>query len=117
MAIRGDVVIMDFPFTDQPGRKRRPAVVVQADVYNQMIAKTMVAMITGNLRRSGNPAHLLVDPGALDGASSGLRSVSLISCTNLVTVEQSDVVKTLGHLSDALKLKLESCLKAALELP
>jgi hypothetical protein len=32
-------------------------------------------------------------------------------------VEQADIVTTLGHLSDALKLTLNDCLKAALELP
>jgi mRNA interferase MazF len=117
MAQRGDVVVLDFPFTDQPARKRRPAVVVQADVYNQMIAKTVVAMVTGNLRRAGDPAHLEVDPGTPDGASSGLRAPSLVSCNNLFTVEQSDVVRTLGRLSDVLLPKLNDCLKAGLGLP
>jgi mRNA-degrading endonuclease toxin of MazEF toxin-antitoxin module len=111
------VVILDFPFTDQPSRKQRPAVVVQAEVYNKRIAKTVVAMITGNLQRRGDPAHLFVDPSTPDGASSGLRALSLVSCNNLVTVEQSDIVKTLGHLSDVLMAQLDGCLKAALELP
>jgi len=51
MARRGDVVIVDFPFTDVPGAKRRPAVVIQDDRQNGMIARTIVAMVTGNLRR------------------------------------------------------------------
>jgi mRNA-degrading endonuclease toxin of MazEF toxin-antitoxin module len=117
MSVRGDVVIVDFPFTDQPTKKRRPAVIVQADVYNQMIAKTVIAMVTGNLLRKHDPAHLFVDPKAADGASSGLRALSLVSCNNLFTIDQEDVVRWLGHLSDVLKLKLGDCLKAALELP
>jgi mRNA interferase MazF len=117
MALRGDVVIVDFPFSDQPTRKRRPAVVVQADVYNQLIAKTVIAMVTGNLARRNDPAHLFVDPATPDGASSGLRMPSLVSCNNLLTIDQEDIINTLGHLSDVLKQQLNDCLKAALELP
>src|SRR4051794_6026381 len=98
MALRGDVVIVDFPFSDQPTRKRRPAVIVQADVYNQRIAKTVVAMVTGNLARRNDAAHLYVDPATADGASSGLRAPSLVSCNNLFTVDQEDIVNTPGHL-------------------
>ncbi len=116
MALRGDVVIVDFPFSDQPARKRRPAVVVQGDVYNQRIAKTVVAMVTGNLARINDPAHLFVDPATSDGASSGLRVPSLVSCNNLFTVDQEDILRTLGHLSDVLAHRLDDCLKAALDL-
>lgn len=72
-------------------------------------------MITGNLRRRGDPSHLFIDP-ALE-PSSGLSYPSLVSCNNLLLVEQADIRQTIGHLSDALKLQLNDCLKAALELP
>jgi len=117
MALRGEVVVVDFPFTDQPAKKRRPAVVVQADIYNQRIAKTVIAMVTGNLQRRNDPAHLFVDPSDPDGASSGLRAASLVSCNNLFTIDQEDIVRTLGQLSDVLRIKLNDCLKAALALP
>jgi mRNA interferase MazF len=117
MALRGDVVIVDFPFTDQPAKKRRPAVVVQADVYNHLISKTVIAMVTGNLSRQNDPAHLFIDPATPDGASSGLRMPSLVSCNNLFTVDQEDIVKALGHLSDTLIQQLNDCLKAALDIP
>lgn len=55
MTKRGDVVIVEIPFTDIAGAKKRPCVVVQADVYNQAIRKTVVAIFTGNLRRRGEP--------------------------------------------------------------
>jgi hypothetical protein len=42
---------------------------------------------------------------------------SLVSCNNLFTVDQEDILKTLGQLSDLLKQQLHDCLKAALELP
>jgi mRNA interferase MazF len=117
MTRRGDVVIVDFPFTDVGQGKLRPAVVVQNDGDNQRLRKTVVAMVTGNLRRAGDPSHLSVDPATADGAPSGLHIPSLVSCNNLFTIEQTAILRTVGHLSDVLKQRLNDCLKASLELP
>jgi mRNA interferase MazF len=117
MTHRGDVIIVDFPFTDVFQAKLRPAVVVQNDRDNQRLRKTVVAMITGNLRRMGDPSHLLIDPATADGASSGLHAPSLVSCNNLFTVEQGSIIRTIGRLSSASLQRLGACLKAALELP
>ena len=117
MIRRGDVVIVDFPFTDTGQSKVRPAVVVQNDQDNQKIRKTVIAMVTGNLRRRGDPSHFYVDPHAPDGASSGLSFPSLVSCNNLFTVEQANILQVIGHLSDVLVQQFSACLKAALELP
>jgi mRNA interferase MazF len=117
MSRRGDVVMVEFPFTDTRIAKVRPAVVVQNDRDNQKIRKTVIAMITGNLRRRGDPSHLYVDPGDPNGSSSGLSFPSLVSCNNLFTIEQNSILQVIGHLSDALKQQLGGCLKAALDLP
>jgi mRNA interferase MazF len=115
MIQRGDVVMVDFPYTDAARSKVRPAVVVQNNRDNQRLRKTVVAMITGNLRRRGDPSHLFIDPAA--EPASGLRYPSLVSCNTLLTAQQADIQQTVGHLSDSLKQKLNDCLKAALELP
>ena len=117
MIRRGDVVIISFPFTDTGQAKVRPALVVQNDVDNQRNRKTVVALITGNLRRRNDPSHLLVDPLDPTGAASGRSFPSLVSCYNLFTVEQTSIAHVIGHLSDPLKAQLAVCLKAALELP
>lgn len=116
MIRRGDVVIVDFPFTDPARSKVRPALVVQNDRDNQSIRKTVIALITGNLRRRGDPSHLFVDPQDPAGASSGLAFPSLVSCYNLFTIEQANISQVIGHLSDTLMTQLADCLKAALEL-
>jgi mRNA interferase MazF len=117
MIRRCDVIMVDFPFTDTGQSKVRPAVVVQNDRDNPKIRKTIIAMVTGNLRRRGDPSHLYVDPNTPDGASSGLAFPSLTSCNNLFTVEQASVIQVIGHLSDALRGQLDACLKSALDLP
>jgi mRNA interferase MazF len=43
---RGDVVLVDFPFSAGGGSKVRPAVVVQNDRDNRRLTNIIVAMIT-----------------------------------------------------------------------
>ena len=45
---RGDVVIVDYPYSDRTGSKVRPALVVQADFHNQQLHDTILARETGN---------------------------------------------------------------------
>src|SRR5690349_12543627 len=103
MTQRGDIVMVDFPFTEGRQSKVRPAVVVQNDRDNQKIHKTVIAMVTGNLRRRGDPSHLYVDPNDAEGSSWGLSFPSLVSCNNLYTVSQANIQQIIGHLSDVLK--------------
>lgn len=117
MIRRGDVVRVDFPFTDDARKKRRPALVIQNDRDNQKLRKTVIAMITGNLARLGDPSHVFVDPATPEGMSSGLSGPPVISCNNLYTIEQGSIIRTLGYLSDVLRQQVDHCLKAALELP
>ena len=56
---RGDVVLLDHPFSDASGSKVRPALVVQADVRNSRLTETIVALITRNLKHVGtDPTQL-----------------------------------------------------------
>jgi mRNA interferase MazF len=116
MIRRGAVVLVDFPFTDLAQAKVRPALVIQNDADNQRLRKTVIAMITGTLKRRGDPSHVFVDPNTAEGASSKLHGRSLISCVNLYTIEQNSILRVLGHLSDVLLRQLDASLKAALEL-
>jgi len=116
MIRRGDVVIADIPFTDVAGSKARSAIIVQNDRDNQRLRKTMIIPITGNLRRFGDPSHLLIDPGTAEGASAGIHGRSIASCNNVFTIEQTRILQVIGHLSDVLKAKMNDCLKVALEI-
>ena len=117
MSRRGDVVIVNIPFYDRVGSKERPAVVVQCDRNNRRLLSTMVAAITTNLKRvATEPTQFLIDVATLDGQSAGLAQSSAVKCENLFTVAQADIRRTVGHLSDPLKQKLNDCLKAALDV-
>ena len=114
---RGDVVMAWYPFASGQGGKRRPCVVVQNDPDNQKLANTVIAQITSNLRRLGDKSHLLIEVATPDGQHSGLLHDSLVSCNNLATIEQTLIAKVIGSLSAALMQRVNTCLKAALDLP
>lgn len=43
---RGEVVLVDWPYSDRTGSKLRPAVVVQADFLNGLIDDTVLVQVT-----------------------------------------------------------------------
>jgi mRNA interferase MazF len=115
---RGDVVVINHPFSDATGSKVRPALVVQGNHRNVLLTHTVVAMITKNLHRVGTDStQLLIDISTADGQKSGLNANSAVTCGNLFTIHEDLIRKKIGELSGTLMQKINACLKAALELP
>jgi mRNA interferase MazF len=95
---RGDVVIVDFSVYN-PAEKVRPALVLQNDRDNARMQNTIVALITGNLRRAGEPTQFLLDAKHPDFLASGLHKDSVLNCSNLITIRRQDILRTIGTLS------------------
>src|SRR4051794_1357892 len=112
---RGDVVIVDYPFSDRTGSKVRPALVVQADALNGRIADTIIALISSTHRAS--PTQLLIDVSTPEGHLSGLRHNSSVQCQNLITIDQQLILRVIGSLPPPTMALIDDCLKAALGLP
>jgi mRNA-degrading endonuclease toxin of MazEF toxin-antitoxin module len=113
---RGDVLLVRYPHPSGGRGKKRPAVVVQADIYNAKLHSVLVAEITKNLAMANEPACLLIDISTVEGAATGVLTDSVVSCPLMATVKADKVERVIGYLSDALKKKLNDCLKAALGL-
>lgn len=95
---RGDIVLVDFPYSDQTGRKVRPALVVQADVLNQRLEDTILALITSSQRRRiGVATQFDIDITTMEGQQTGLRLNSVVQCENLITYDQALILRVLGH--------------------
>ncbi|MHB1422076.1 MAG: type II toxin-antitoxin system PemK/MazF family toxin [Gemmataceae bacterium] len=111
---RGDVVLVDWPYSDRTGSKLRPAVVVQADFLNGLIDDTILVQIT---RKShGLPGtEVAIDP--IQEPGSGLIQPSFASCANIITVDPGFIDQIFGYLSDAIMRQIDACLKNVLELP
>jgi mRNA interferase MazF len=115
---RGDVVILEHPFSDATGAKVRPALVVQADVRNTIRTDTIVGMITKNLLRVGHDrSQLLVNVATPEGKQTGLRVNSVAACGHLATVHEDRIRRKIGSFPVVLMRKMDNCLKVALELP
>lgn len=114
---RGDVVLLPIAFASGQGTKVRPAAVVQDDDLNRRLNSTVVAIVasvTG--RATSEPSQLFVDVSTPDGQATGLLRTSTIKAEHLDTIDQRDITKTIGRLSDALLNELEGCINAALRL-
>src|SRR5437867_4140513 len=111
---RGEVVLVDWPFSDRTGSKLRPAVVVQADYLNGLIDDTVLVQVTS--KGHGIPGtEVVLDPAV--ETTSGLLHLSYAFCPNLLTAEQALINQTIGRLSDAAMQEIDRCPKATLELP
>ena len=110
---RGDIVTVDFSLYD-PAEKVRPALVVQNDRDNARMTKTIVALITTNLRRAGEDTQYLIERSHTDFRASGLYRDSAVNCSNIYTIRQSDVSRVLGRLSSGTMESIDACLKAAI---
>ena len=113
---RGDIVLVDYPFSDRTGSKVRPALVVQADALNRRITDTILASISRSTHRA-SATQLFIDISTPDGGGTGLRQNSMIECANLLTYDQRLVITKIGQLSVPLLDRIKDCLKAALDLP
>ncbi|HEX5272594.1 MAG TPA: type II toxin-antitoxin system PemK/MazF family toxin [Gemmataceae bacterium] len=113
---RGDVILTRVPHAAGGRGKKRPAVVVQADGYNQSERHTIVAEITSNLSRATDPAHLLIVVATPEGQATGLVQDSVVTCLQMATISEDRIDGVIGKLSAGLLAKLNDCLKAALEI-
>ncbi|HZY85883.1 MAG TPA: type II toxin-antitoxin system PemK/MazF family toxin [Gemmataceae bacterium] len=111
---RGDVVLVDWPYSDRTGSKLRPAVVVQADFLNGLIDDTVLVSVSRTVH--GVPGtEVVIDPAQETG--SGLAHRSVASCANIMTADPNLFDQTLGYLSDPLMRQIDDCLKKVLALP
>jgi mRNA-degrading endonuclease toxin of MazEF toxin-antitoxin module len=110
---RGDVVEIDWQFSDLTGSKIRPAVVVQADYLNGFLDDTILVKITGS--HFGVPGtEVEIDPTV--ETSSGLSKLCYAACKDILTRDEMLILRTVGVLSDAVMLQIDACLKTVLEL-
>lgn len=100
----GEIVLVPFPFTDQSGTKRRPAVVVSSDEYNTEHIDLVVMAVTSQTSGRIRPNEVDID----DWRSAGLLKESRIKPI-FTTIENVLVLRSLGNLtkSDSDRLRTE----------
>lgn len=111
--MRGDVVIVDFPFAEGGGSKVRPALVVQVEGLRTL--NLILAMITSVVAHGGS-TRTLIDPSDISEAGSGLRMPSLVLCDQLFSIRRTRVLRVIGRVSPASMGRVDNSLRIALGL-
>ncbi len=114
---RGDIVLVPVPDTSGKPGKTRPALVVSSDHNNKRLEDVIVAIVTTTIRASLEPTQLLVELSTPEGRRSGLLRDSPVKCERLHTLMQNLIHRRVGSLSPAAMLKIDECLKVALQVP
>ncbi|HEU4343344.1 MAG TPA: type II toxin-antitoxin system PemK/MazF family toxin [Candidatus Binatia bacterium] len=90
---RGDVVLVAFVFSDESGRKLRPAVVISSAGYNRARQEVIVAAVTSNVRR-----RLFGDYPIAGWKEAGLLFPSVVTAI-LRTIKQAMIERKLGSVA------------------
>jgi len=89
---RGDVVLVGFVFSDESGRKVRPALIVSSPAYHRRRQEVILAAITSNTNR-----QLFGDHAIGDWKAAGLLFPSIVTGI-LRTVKESMIERKLGSM-------------------
>jgi len=91
--VKGDIVVLNFPFSDLSQTKRRPALVLAALQGNDVI----LCQITSQTRFDSCSVPLEQS----DFSSGGLNQSSRVRPNRLFTADEAIVVCRAGHISEA----------------
>lgn len=106
----GDVVLVPFPFTDQIGKKKRPAVIVSSVNYNAARFDVVLMAITSQVKVA--PTFGEVEVAAWK--ESGLLKPSSIKPV-FATVEKRLVLRQLGKLEAPDRAALQNSMRIILD--
>lgn len=107
----GKVLLTEIAFSGEPGRKRRPAVVVSVEGFNRSGTKLIVAAITSNISLPFRPGDALIS----EWQKAGLVKPSAVRGV-LATIDKKDVVRVMGQLVEMDFAKVEAVVAQILGL-
>ena len=104
--VKGDIVLIPFPFTNLTGSKLRPVVVLVANKFD-----ATVCFITSQITWQ-EPTDVIVVPDM----ANGLKVTSLIRTSKIATLDRNLAKGLLGRLSAIELTDLDTKLKTLLQL-
>lgn len=88
--------------------KLQPAVVLTRDMARSYLTRVTVAPITSTIRGIGSEIHV--------GPANGIDHPAVISCDNITTVANRQVVRQIGFLLESQEEELSRALSHAFDL-
>ena len=105
------VVVVPFPFTDRKASKRRPALVLSSEAFNQDVRHVVLAMIT-----SAEQSAWMGDYEIKDLTAAGLPAACVVRL-RLFTLDNRLILRSSGRLSPADQKRLRLAWKPLLTVP
>lgn len=103
--VKGDVIVLPFPFTDLSSAKRRPAVVLSDIGGDDFI---MLQITSKNVRDSYAISLL-----STDFAAGSLKTDSNVRPNKIFTLNEQLILYKIGHLSEE---KIEECVRKVCDI-
>lgn len=93
---QGDIVLVPVPFTDHTTTKKRPALLISANWYNNNRPDVILVPITSAVRTPLDREEFLIR--GTDFQRAGLYKESVIKCGLLFAIYQELIIRRLGTL-------------------
>jgi mRNA interferase MazF len=112
---RGDIVLIEFPYSNMAGAAVRPALVISNDAHNARNPDIVCVMISSQVDNARDDDIVLTakDEGF---RRSGLRVDSVFRVSRIQALERSIVRRRLGHVSDDFLVAVGKAISGLLNL-
>lgn len=108
---KGEVVLVNYPYTDMTTLKVRPAVVVSGSLYQAEQPDLMLAALTTNVAAATESLDYILQDWQVTGLCFETAFKPVIA-----TLEPALIVHSIGRLTSRDLTEIETRLKSALEL-
>ena len=90
-----DIILIPIPFTDLTSQKKRPAIIISNDNYNETHEDIVVVALTSNVE-SRDFTIMLTNDSMEEGT---LKVTSMIRADKIYTLNKSIALKTFGRVT------------------
>jgi mRNA interferase MazF len=101
-----DIILVPFPFTNLTAAKKRPALIVSPDKYNQSGQDVVIAFLTSRMDVSSRPG----DHRIRFWKESGLPKATLLRM-KFATIDREVIVRRIGRLFEQERSSVRDTLK------
>ena len=112
--VRGDVVLVPFPFTHLKSHKVRPAVIISPKISDY--GDVLVAFISSVLPTQANECDVVLLESHADFGETGLKVSSVFRMDKLVALYGSLILRRLGRATSPFRRRLDKALAKAVGL-
>jgi mRNA interferase MazF len=106
-----DIVLIPIPFTDLVSQKKRPAIIISCDKYNETNEDIVVVALTSNIENRDFTVTLTNN----DLENGTLKVTSMIRVDKIYTLNKSIVIKTFGRVKPDILIKIKDLILKLIE--